>query len=280
MPAPVIIWGVVIGLEELALLFLATGATVVYVDQTMNKGPVTTGRSEPTWSDSSETIYSESTNITQSDLYNYSNDASIDEVIERELHSQSIGLEQEYSRISSEEKARLRADTLAQITALVTTQNCNCPPDTFKRVRLEPIRRGMSLLSLDYQSAICGVDWDPDSFNGKSSLIPEWVYYKGPGKPPVDFDGWLPRFCLFLEVKARFDFMFQKGTGKPVLNDWSVGFQEKLKDQARRQNEVCSYNMPAKCCWVWMTPKASIYFKNEIIDSFPHLFSIYIPLFN
>lgn len=278
MPAPLIIWGVAIGLEELALLFLATGATVVYVDQTMKKGPVTTGHSDPTWSDSSETIYSESTEITQSDLYNYSDAATIDEVIERELHSQSIGLEQEYSRISLEEKARLRAEALAQITALVTTQNCNCPPDTFKRVRLEPIRRGMSLLSLDYQSAISDVEWYTEEGNKKSKFIPEWVYFQGPGNPPVDFDGWLPRFCLFLEAKARFDFLFQKGIGKPVIQKWALQLYDKLDSQAERQNTVCSFNMPAKCCWVWMTDKAFRYFKQVIQPKYPHLFSIYVPL--
>lgn len=277
MPVPFIIGGIVIGLEELALLFVATGATVVYVEQTMKKGPITMGSSEPTWPDSSDTTYSANGEITQSDLFNYSDNANIDEVIERELHSQSIGIEQEYSRISLEEKVRLREVALEQIAALETSQNCNCPPDTFKRVRLEPIRRGMSLLSLDYQSAISDVEWYTEEGNKKSKFIPEWVYFKGPGDPPVDFDGWLPQFCLFLEVKARYDFLFQKGAGKPVLNKWASGYHNSLVSQARRQNTVCSFNMPAKCCWIWMTIKAFRYFQIVMRD-FPHLLSIHVPL--
>ena len=111
----------------------------------------------------------------------------------------------------------------------------------------------------------------------KSNFNPEWVYFKGPGDPPVDFDGWLPRFCLFLEIKARYDFLFQKGLGKPVLNKWASNYYERLIDQAARQNRVCDFNTPAKCCWVWMTPKAYLHF--EIIkNDFPHLLSIFVPL--
>ncbi|MFQ1041738.1 Tox-REase-5 domain-containing protein [Gilliamella sp. CG16] len=266
-----------IALEELALYIIATGAAIIYADQTMNKDSGTRTSSKPTWPNSSETDSSKSSETTQSDLFNYSADASIDEIIERELHSQSIGLEQEYSRISYDEKARLRAETLALITTLVTSQNCDCPPDTYKRVKLKPIRRGMSLLSLDYQSAICDVEWYIEEGNKKSNLIPEWVYFQGPGDPPVDFDGWLPRFCLFLEVKARYDFLFQKGLGKPVLNNWALGYYNSLVSQAKRQNKVCDFNPPAKCCWVWMTPKAYLYFEN-IKRNFPHLLSIFVPL--
>ncbi|WP_425319098.1 Tox-REase-5 domain-containing protein [Snodgrassella alvi] len=45
----------------------------------------------------------------------------------------------------------------------------------------------------------------------------EWVYFKGPGNPPVEFDGWIPRFCLFLEAKARYDHLFKEEKGRIVV---------------------------------------------------------------
>lgn len=287
MVAPVIA-GVAIGLEELAVLLFATGTTAVYIDKTMKKSPSTTGSSLDIYSENSESTSSKSSDssssimseTTQSDLFNYSNNATIDEIIERDLHTQSVGIEQEYSLISEGDKTRLRASALAKIAALsVATLNCSCPPDMFKRVRLKWFRRGMSLLSLDYQSAICDVDWTTELDNSKSRLIPEWEYFQGPGNPPVDFDGWLPKLCLFLEVKARYDFLFEKGTGTSVLHKWAKGYTKSLTSQAERQNTVCSFNMPAKCCWVWMTPKAYAYFQT-IIRKYPYLLSVYVPLLN
>lgn len=39
----------------------------------------------------------------------------------------------------------------------------------------------MSLLSLDYQSAIRSLNWD-----SKNNI--EWMYFKESGNPPVEFD--------------------------------------------------------------------------------------------
>ncbi|WP_218964553.1 Tox-REase-5 domain-containing protein [Snodgrassella alvi] len=143
---------------------------------------------------------------------------------------------------------------------------------------MKEYRRGMSLLALDYQSAITGLEWREEEGNKKSRIMPEWEYFQGPGNPPVTFDGWLPKLCLFLEAKARYDFLFKKGTGKPELNKWAESSEKSLIDQARRQNKVCDSNQPAKCCWVWMTPKGYRYFQNELMDNFPHLLCIYVPL--
>ena len=139
----------------------------------------------------------------------------------------------------------------------MTSKNCNCPPDVYKRVKLKPIRRGMSLLSLDYQSAICNVQWYLEEGNKKSNFNPESVYFKALDDLPVDLNGWLPQFCLFLEVKARYDFLFQKGLEEAKLNKWPRGYYNSLVSQAKRQNRVCDFNTAAKCCWVWMTPEAN-----------------------
>ena len=95
----------------------------------------------------------------------------------------------------------------------------------------------------------------------------------------MDFDGWLPRFCLFLEVKARYDFLFQKGLGEPVLNNWARGYYKRLIDQAERQNRVCDFNPPAKCCWIFMTPWAYNAFWDILkANSYSALSAIWVPL--
>ncbi|MCX8712545.1 hypothetical protein J3U57_08040 [Gilliamella sp. B3464] len=52
---------------------------------------------------------------------------------------------------------------------------------------------------------------------------------------------------LFLEVKAHYDFLFQKGLEKPLLNKWARRYHNSLVSQAKKQNKVCSFNTTAKC---------------------------------
>ena len=274
MVVPIIIGGA-IALEELIPLVIAASAVLIYTDQARKKSP-TVSRPKPI------ELPSKSENNAkrrQGELYNYSSNASIDEIVERELHAQSIGLQEAYARITAQDKVALQNATKAAIANLQTCRSkCNCPPDTFKRVRKEDIPRGMSSLSLDYQSAICSSNWYSKKNNNKTkNYITEWVYFKGPGNPPVAFDGWLPRFCLFLEAKARYDHLFKKENGKIVTSSWALSIRDDLMDQAYRQNLVCSTNYPAKCCWVWMTIKAYQYFNN-IKRNYPNLYSIYVPL--
>ena len=95
----------------------------------------------------------------------------------------------------------------------------------------------------------------------------------------MDFDGWLPRFCLFLEVKAGYDFLFQKGLEDPELNNWALGYYNSLVSQAKRQNKVCDFNTPAKCCWIFMTPLAYNAFLDILkANSYPALSAIWVPL--
>lgn len=242
MVVPIIIGGA-IALEELIPLVIAASAVLIYTDQARKKSP-TVSRPKPI-----------------------------------ELPSKSEKIE----RITGTEKMALRKTATALIEKKLERERCrnkcNCPPDTFKRVRKEiKDRSGMSELSLDYQSAICGSNWYPQKKNNKTSKnIIEWVYFKGPGNPPVEFDGWIPRFCLFLEAKARYDHLFKEEKGRIVVASWASNLQREIETQASRQDHVCSTNKPAKCCWVWMTIKAYQYF-NSIKRSYPNLYSIYVPL--
>lgn len=242
MVVPIIIGGGIV-LEELTPLVIAASAVLIYTDQARKKSP-TVSRPKPI-----------------------------------ELPSKSAKIE----RITGRDQITLRTSAIALIQKKLERDRCrnkcNCPPETFKRVRKEiKDRSGMSELSLDYQSLICGSIWYPKKNNNKTSKnIIEWVYFKGPGNPPVEFDGWEPRFCLFLEAKARYDHLFKEEKGKIVVAQWARTFLTKLEDQASRQDRVCSTNKPAKCCWVWMTIKAYQYF-NSIKRNYPNLYSIYVPL--
>lgn len=233
----------IIELKEIAVMIIGTGAVLVYADKASKKSP-TVSPPKPT-----------------------------------ELPSKSAKIE----RITGSDQITLRTSTIAMIQIKLKRDRCrnkcNCPPETFKRVKREiKDRSGMSELSLDYQSIICDSYWYPKKNNNKTSKnIIEWVYFKGPGNPPVEFDGWEPRFCLFLEAKARYDHLFKEEKGTIVVAQWAKTFQAKLEDQATRQDHVCSTNKPAKCCWVWMTIKAYQYF-NSIKRNYPNLYSIYVPL--
>ena len=242
MVVPIIIGGGIV-LEELTPLVIAASAVLIYTDQARKKSP-TVSRPKPI-----------------------------------ELPSKSAKIE----RITGRDQITLRTSAIALIQKKLERDRCrnkcNCPPETFKRVRKEiKDRSGMSELSLDYQSLICGSIWYPKKNNNKTSKnIIEWVYFKGPGNPPVEFDGWEPRFCLFLEAKARYDHLFVEVNGTPELQKWAYKNYEQLDNQAKRHDEVCRLNYPAKCCWVWMTSKAYRYFQT-IKKNYPNLYTIYIPL--
>lgn len=242
MVVPIIIGGGIV-LEELTPLVIAASAVLIYTDQARKKSP-TVSRPKPI-----------------------------------ELPSKSAKIE----RITGRDQITLRTTAIALIQKKLERDRCrnkcNCPPETFKRVRKEiKDRSGMSELSLDYQSLICDSIWYPKKNNNKTSKnIIEWVYFKGPGNPPVEFDGWIPRFCLFLEAKARYDHLFKEEKGRIVVAEWAYNLQHEIETQAKRQNIVCSTNYPAKCCWVWMTIKAYQYF-NSIKRNYPNLYSIYVPL--
>lgn len=125
MVVPIIIGGA-IALEELIPLVIAASAVLIYTDQARKKSP-TVSRPKPI-----------------------------------ELPSKSEKIE----RITGTEQIALRKTATALIQKKLERDRCrnkcNCPPETFKRVKKETKdRSGMSELSLDYQSAICGSNWYP-----------------------------------------------------------------------------------------------------------------------
>lgn len=123
MVVPVVIGGV-LAIEELAVLVIAASAVLIYTDQARKKSPT----------------------------------VSLPKPIELPSKSEKI------ERITGTEQIALRETATALIVKKLERDKCrnkcNCPPDKFRRVRAEiKDRSGVSELSLDYQSAICGSNW-------------------------------------------------------------------------------------------------------------------------
>jgi len=163
------------------------------------------------------------------------------------------------------------------------TKNCDCSIIPF--ITKKAFRRNMSDLSADYQGTLSGESWqrtiNPKS--GKMSVeIKEWLYLGPAGK--ADFDGWLERFCLLLEMKANYDsLMFSRTiidvkTGLPKLKKLGEDKIIAFRKQAETHNQICSAHAPtARCCWIFMTQYAYNEFIREM-DDLPAITAIYVPL--
>ena len=162
-------------------------------------------------------------------------------------------------------------------------KTCGCSIAPF--IIPKTLRRNMSNLSADYQATISGAKWqrskNPET--GKMSVeISEWIY-KGPLKVKVDFDGWMPNYCLLLEMKANYDsLMFSKtqidSFGTPKLKKIGREKMQTLMKQAKRHNKVCSAHPPARCCWIFMTPLLYDAFTARLaFKMLPTITTVYVP---
>lgn len=164
-------------------------------------------------------------------------------------------------------------------------KNCDCSIIPF--ITKKTFRRNMSDLSADYQGAFSGECWQrtENPKTGKMSLeMKEWLYVGPAGR--ADFDGWLERFCLLLEMKANYDsLMFSRtefeNIAKTIPKLKSLG-KTKVKSftqQAKRHNKICSAHPYAHCCWIFMTPWAFNAFLDILkANSYPALSAIWVPL--
>ncbi|WP_392553315.1 Tox-REase-5 domain-containing protein [Orbus wheelerorum] len=137
----------------------------------------------------------------------------------------------------------------------------------------------MSALSADYQGALSGESWqrtmNPKS--GKISLeMKEWLYVGPAGR--ADFDGWLERFCLLLEMKANYDSLMFSRTEfvdiakmTPKLKALGRDKIDSFTKQAGRHNKICLRHPYVHCCWIFMTPFAYNAFLDILkVNSYQH----------
>lgn len=162
-------------------------------------------------------------------------------------------------------------------------ETCSCSIIPF--IKLNTFRRKMSDLAADYQATISGAEWErsENPNTGKISVeISEWVYI-GPASKKVDFDGWMPNYCLLLEMKANYDtLMFSKtqidSFGTPKLKDIGEKKMDTLLKQAKRHNTVCLAHPPARCCWIFMTPLLYDAFTAKLArGTLPTITTVYVP---
>lgn len=164
-------------------------------------------------------------------------------------------------------------------------KKCDCSIIPF--ITKKTFRRNMSDLSADYQGAFSGESWQrtENPKTGKMSLeMKEWLYVGPAGR--TEFDGWLERFCLLLEMKANYDsLMFSRtefeNIAKTIPKLKLLGRNKKLsfERQAERHNKICSAHPYAHCCWIFMTPWAYNAFLDILkANSYPALSAIWVPL--
>ncbi|MBD1225956.1 hypothetical protein IQ211_00795 [Xenorhabdus griffiniae] len=97
-------------------------------------------------------------------------------------------------------------------------------------------------------------------YNPELNLIETWLCQS------VNFDGWKPGKCLFLEAKAKYDQFFEDGEPKWFYEHFrkkptDMTGLESMISQASRQNEVCtSLNSIPKSHWHFLQPISYIYF--------------------
>lgn len=200
-----------------------------------------------------------------------------------ESHSQRRGLtdeeEESIRQAAAEKMVRVKEGQKEK------AKKCDCSIIPF--ITKKTFRRKMSALSADYQGAFSGESWQEteNPKTGKMSLeMKEWLYVGPAGR--ADFDGWLERFCLLLEMKANYDsLMFSRTEFEDIAETIprlkSLG-RDKIKSftkQAERHNKICSAHPYAHCCWIFMTPLAYNAFLDILkINSYTALSAIWVPL--
>lgn len=131
-----------------------------------------------------------------------------------------------------------------------------CPPDEGDLVTRN---WNMSDVSREYQARVTGfaprTEW---SFGG------------------LDFDGFHSSQCLLQEAKARYDQFFNPEDGQPKFF-FSLSGEQKILDQARRQNAIVSTSPPSKLNWYFMQPLSYRYFAREFSTEASLINTVYEP---
>lgn len=124
--------------------------------------------------------------------------------------------------------------------------------------------------SQEYQQRICRTKVTAINRNGYD-LIEEFIFrdprlrdFKGreSGKNEVDFDGWEPEWCLFLEAKGEYDQFFDKN-GKP--KSWFNGIKNIVDQACRHQQAIDLCDKIPWCHWHFMQPLSHAYYKKKFI---------------
>ncbi|MDH0353586.1 Tox-REase-5 domain-containing protein [Morganella sp. GD04133] len=163
-----------------------------------------------------------------------------------------------------------------------TTKACeDCPAENYIVPVPRKITRTTTPDSYLYQSIICNSQitetYSPDG--SRETYIGEWECTVIPPMrvKPVDFDGWKPEECNFIETKYNFDNFFDKDG--IVKKWWKSGGG--MKSQAESQNWLCANLFEGKSYVDWHFGTENIYnFASELLLVFNFIRTNYTPINN
>ncbi|MDC9595091.1 restriction endonuclease fold toxin 5 domain-containing protein [Xenorhabdus sp. IM139775] len=170
-----------------------------------------------------------------------------------------IGVD-ELTKDKEDEKDKAESDTKVITSSRTECEKC---PAIGKVVMVWESTNGRSASAITYQAAIAKTIYDANL-----SRIESWDCLG------VNFDGWQPYSCLFLEAKAKYDNFFKNG--RPM--DWWANGHLSMISQAERQQMVCSsLNSIPNSHWHFLQPVSFAYYARAL-SKFPNIKVFNTPL--
>ncbi|AYA39116.1 hypothetical protein HZS38_00035 [Xenorhabdus nematophila] len=174
----------------------------------------------------------------------------------------------EGTKDNTDEKDKAEADTKVITSSRTECEKC---PAIGKVTMVWESTNGRSDIAINYQAAIAKTIYDP-----ALSRIETWECGK------VNFDGWQPVNCLFLEAKANYDQFFKDGEPKWFYAEFrkkptdKTGL-ESMEWQAKRQSLLCiQFNNIPKSHWHFLQPVSYGYFA-KIFAKLPNIKTFFTP---
>ncbi|PHM50533.1 restriction endonuclease fold toxin 5 domain-containing protein [Xenorhabdus miraniensis] len=147
-------------------------------------------------------------------------------------------------KTDEKDKAEARTDAIS-----TTREKCDKCPAIGQVVVFWEKCPSYSNITIEYQTRIAGTTYDPALV-----AIQTWKCQT------VNFDGWKPENCLFLEAKALYDQFFKNGV---PMDWWKVSKSGHLSmiNQAERQQEVCdAFDGIPRSHWHFLQPISFAYY--------------------
>lgn len=172
------------------------------------------------------------------------------------------------------------AGSSAGVAAIEASKGCKeCPAIPYIIPHKNYITNTRSPNAYEYQARICNtVIVTADSPEGQLKYIEEWkCTIPVPTRtknPLVEFDGWVPSECNFIETKDNYDFLFDSsGKPRPFAKNGGGIFK-----QANDQNWLCESAFKKKSYIDWHFSQKNMYeFSKRLLETLPQVRTHYSP---
>ncbi|WP_426575251.1 restriction endonuclease fold toxin 5 domain-containing protein (plasmid) [Xenorhabdus stockiae] len=172
----------------------------------------------------------------------------------------------EKEEADEKDKAESRTDAIS-----TTREKCDECPAIDQVVVVWEKCSSYSDITIEYQTRIAGTTYKPEL-----GVIQTWLCQT------VNFDGWKPGQCLFLEAKANYEQFFEDGEPKWFFAKFKKKPTDKtglesMMSQASRQNGVCiSLSNIPKSHWHFLQSVPYEYFS-EAFSPFSNIKTFHTP---